>query len=205
MSKEKYIEDIREIKEMMDRSSRFISLSGWSGVSAGVFALIGAYIGYRTIYVDSNYSGYERVLLSSDNLWTLLLIALVTLFLSIMFGIYFTTRKARKAGQPIWGSTSKRLLVNLLIPLATGGILCMMLLAKGYIGLIAPLTLIFYGLSLINASKFTLPEIKSLGILEIILGLIAIQFIGYGLFFWAIGFGILHIIYGIIMHFRYEK
>lgn len=205
MSKEKYIDDIREIREMMDKSSRFISLSGWSGVSAGIFALLGAYIGYRNIYVDPSYSAYDRIVLSSENWWTLLLIAITTLLLSIIFGIYFTTRKARQNNQPIWGSTSKRLVVNLMIPLIAGGILCLMLLMKGYIGLVAPMTLLFYGLSLVNASKYTLSEMKSLGILEIVLGLVAIQFIGYGLIFWAVGFGLLHIIYGIIMHFRYEK
>jgi len=68
---------------------------------------------------------------------------------------------------------------------------------------VAPLTLIFYGLALVNASKYTLSEIRSFGIAEIVLGLIAMAFIGYGLLFWAIGFGLLHIIYGIIMHVRY--
>jgi hypothetical protein len=78
-----------------------------------------------------------------------------------------------------------------------------MLLVNGYIGFVTPLTLIFYGLALVNASKYTLSEVRSLGIIEIVIGLFAMHFIGYGLLLWAVGFGVMHIIYGIIMHIRY--
>ena len=137
------------------------------------------------------------------NLSTLLIIALATLLLSIGSGIYFTTRKAKRNKQKLWDSQTKTLLINLLIPLGTGGILCLILLLKGFIGIIAPLTLIFYGLALVNASKYTLEEVRSLGIVEILLGLLGIYFIGYGLIIWTIGFGILHIVYGTIMHLKY--
>jgi len=203
MDKQKYIEDLKDIKQMMNRSSRFISLSGLSGISAGIFAIIGAYLAYQTIYADQNYLIYRQAILSFENLSTLLIIALSTLVLSIGSGIYFTTRKAKRNKQKLWDSQTKTLLINLLIPLATGGILCLTLLLKGFIGIIAPLTLIFYGLALVNASKYTLEEIRSLGIVEILLGLLGIYFIGYGLIIWTIGFGILHIVYGIIMHLKY--
>ena len=203
MDNQKYIEDLKDIKQMMNRSSRFISLSGLSGISAGIFAIIGAYLAYQTIYADQNYLIYRQAILSFENLSTLLIIALSTLVLSIGSGIYFTTRKAKRNKQKLWDSQTKTLLINLLIPLATGGILCLTLLLKGFIGIIAPLTLIFYGLALVNASKYTLEEIRSLGIVEILLGLLGIYFIGYGLIIWTIGFGILHIVYGIIMHLKY--
>jgi len=203
MDKQKYIEDLKDIKQMMNRSSRFISLSGLSGISAGIFAIIGAYLAYQTIYANQNYLIYRQAILSFENLSTLLIIALSTLVLSIGSGIYFTTRKAKRNKQKLWDSQTKTLLINLLIPLATGGILCLTLLLKGFIGIIAPLTLIFYGLALVNASKYTLEEIRSLGIVEILLGLLGIYFIGYGLIIWTIGFGILHIVYGIIMHLKY--
>ena len=83
--------------------------------------------------------------------------------------------------------------------------MCLILLFKGYVGIITPLTLIFYGLALVNASKYTLNEVRSLGIAEIILGLFAAQFIGYALIFWALGFGLLHIVYGILVQIRYGK
>ncbi len=205
MTEDKYKQDLQEIKEIMSRSSRFISLSGLAGIFAGVFALVGAYAAFKTVYVSNEFSSYSRVIITTDHLTTLLLIALLTIVASISTGIYFTTRQAKKQNQKIWDLQTRRLLINLAIPLVTGGLLCLTLLLQGYVGIISPLTLIFYGLALVNASKYTLGEIRSLGLAQIILGLIAMQFIGYGLIFWAIGFGLLHIIYGAVMQMRYKS
>lgn len=204
-NKTDYLKDITEIKAIMQRSSRFISLSGLSGVLAGTYALVGAYLAYSLLYQESDIFSYKVATTDYPTTFQLFSIALGVLLLSIISGIWFTTRKARKANLPVWDQQAKRLLINLFIPLAAGGILCLILINKGYIGIIAPLTLIFYGLALVNASKFTLSEIRSLGLLEIILGLIASHYIGYGLLFWAVGFGVLHIIYGGWMYIKYEK
>jgi hypothetical protein len=200
----KYKDDLKEIKDIMNRSSRFISLSGLSGVSAGIIALLAAYLAYQTVYSNQVSIGYTRAILSQSNVTTLLIIAILTILVSFVAGIFFTSREAKRNKEKLWDLQTKRLLINLLIPLVTGGILVLILLFKGYIGFVAPLTLIFYGLALVNASKYTLSEIRSLGLIEILLGLVAFQFIGYGLIFWSIGFGILHIIYGIAMHVKYK-
>lgn len=205
MKKEKYISDISDIKEIMERSSRFISLSGYSGVMAGIFALCASYLAYQTVYTSQNYLGYRVADLNPEFISNLLLIATGTLILSVSSGIFFTTKRAKKLKQSLWDNQTKRLLMNLAIPLVTGGVLCIILLFNGFIGLVAPLTLIFYGLALVNASKYTLTEARSLGIIELCLGLIGSYFIGYGLLFWAVGFGVMHIIYGIMMHLKYEK
>ncbi len=202
MNKEKYIEDIKDIEDMMNRSSRFISLSGMSGICAGVFSLIGAYLAYETIYSGQEHLEYRWTNLTTESLIILLIIALGVILLSVITGIYFTTRKAQKLNQKLWDQHTKKYLINLSIPLITGGILSLILLLEGYGGLIAPLTLIFYGLALVNGSHFTLKETRSLGIMEILLGLLATYFVGYGLIFWAIGFGVLHIIYGAFMYFN---
>ncbi len=203
MEKKKYIDDLRDIREIMDRSSRFISLSGLSGVAAGVVALIGAWLAYQTVYAGQNYLGYRQAGITSEKLINLLVIALATLILALGAALFFTRKKAEKEKQKLWDLQARRLVINLFIPLAAGGLLCLILLLNGYVGLVAPLTLIFYGLALVNASKYTLSEIRSLGIAEVLLGLLAATFIGYGLLFWAIGFGVLHIVYGIIMQVRY--
>ena len=199
MEKEKYLDDLKEIKDIMNRSSRFISLSGLSGISAGIFALIGAYLAYQTVYYQQSYVDYRRAVIDLESVLKLVGIASGVIILSFIFGIYFTTRKAKKKNQKLWDRGTKLLLMNLLIPLVTGGVLCLMLLIKGYIGFVAPFTLIFYGLALVNASKYTLSQIRSLGIMEIVLGLVATHYIGYGLIFWAIGFGLLHIVYGLLI------
>ncbi|WP_461638633.1 hypothetical protein [Labilibaculum euxinus] len=205
MNQQKYIEDLKNIKEMMNKSSKFISLSGLSGISAGIIALIGAYFAWITIYSKTGYQDFNRTLLNNNQLIELLTIGTVTLLLALSFGLFFTRLKTKKLKQKVWDSQTKTLLINLLIPLLSGGIFCVLLLIKGYIGLIAPLTLLFYGLALVNASKYTISEIRSLGMLEILLGLTATYFIGYGLIFWCIGFGLLHIIYGVIMEIKYKS
>lgn len=210
-----HLKNLQEIRSIMERSSRFISLSGLSGVFAGITALIGAFAVYlykQDFFIGRYNNGgifISQDLISGNELKSFILFLLidgsVTLLLAIFFGIIFTMRNAKKKGLPIWDSLTKRLLINLFIPLVAGGVFALILLYHHLVFLVAPVTLIFYGLALINASKFTLNEIFYLGLCEITLGLIASLFVGYGLIFWAIGFGILHIIYGASMYFKYER
>jgi hypothetical protein len=204
------LDQIKEIRNIMERSSRFISLSGLSGVSAGFFALAG--VGAFYVFQNSNVNyGYSRMFhdfpatINVDFVRFCLIDAALILFCSLLSAFYFTTRNAKSKGQTIWDATARRLITNLAIPLVAGGLYCLVLLNYRLIGLIAPTTLIFYGIALVSASKYTLDEIRWLGISEIVLGLINCVFIGYGVTFWAIGFGILHIIYGLMMYVRYES
>ncbi len=204
------LKTITEIRSMMERSSRFISLSGISGVSAGIFAILGAVAAF--LFLDKNLFSenyYSSAIIDNhiNRQFILFFIidALVVLTLSIISGIYFTTRNARKKGLKIWNKTTQLTLINLFIPLLAGGIFCFILLYHYLIFLIAPAMLVFYGLALINASKYTLDDIKYLGYTEVIIGLIACFFVNYGLLAWTFGFGILHIIYGLYMYFKYEK
>lgn len=203
MEQEEYIQDLKEIREMMARSGRFISLSGISGVVAGIIALISAFVAYHYIYLDTDYHSFKLVYLSSETIKDIFLLAIITLILSIGSIIILTHQSSKKKGEKLLNKHAKLVLVNLAIPLFSGGMVCVILIFNGYIGVIAPLTLVFYGLALVNASKYTLDDIRSLGILQIALGLLGLYFIGYGLIFWAIGFGILHIVYGIIMRLKY--
>lgn len=203
MTQEKYLEDLKEIRVTMSRASRFISLSGLSGVSTGIIALAGALLAYEIVFKEHDYLVYNAVAISSENLLYLLLTAGGTVIISIGCAILFTRRKTKKENQTVWNTQVKRLLINLLIPLITGGLLCLMFLMKGFVGFLCPLTLIFYGLSLVNASKYTLPELRNLGLIQIFLGLLAFQFITYGLLFWALGFGVIQIIYGLIVQKKY--
>ncbi|MEJ2584323.1 MAG: hypothetical protein P8Z38_04575 [Robiginitalea sp.] len=201
--KEKYLQDLKEIREMMSRSSRFISLSGLSGISAGIVALVGAYLIHSFVFEGGDYLTFEKVVLPGDALTDLLLIGLGTLVVSISLVIFLTTRETKKRHQKVWDQQTRRILISLSIPLVTGGIVCLVFLSHGYAGLVLPMTLVFYGLALVNASKYTLDEIRNLGLLEIVLGLLAFQFISFGLILWAVGFGLLHIVYGIIVKTKY--
>ena len=190
MKQNDVIKEIGQIRSLMERSSKFLSISGLSGLLIGLYALIGAFAGY---YVTDDFVVYK-----------LAGIAVCVLFVSLFTGLWMARRKARKAGQSIWNSASKSLLFAVGVPLLTGGLLSCILMLRGDYGLIASTLLIFYGLALCAGSTFTFKEIRWLGIFEIVLGLLALCFPGYGLWFWAMGFGVLHIIYGLIVHTRYE-
>ncbi|TRX36019.1 hypothetical protein FNW52_08315 [Flavobacterium sp. ZT3R18] len=207
---DKYLQDISDIKNMMNKSSQFISLSGLAGVMAGVYALIGAYIAHELIQNNNNgYDNYSNtdaiITLESTTFKLIILTAFVVLLLSITTAALLTFNKAKREGETVWNTASKRLLANFMIPLVTGGIFGLLLLRNGSYGLIAPVTLIFYGLSCVNASKYTLRDVRYLGITIIILGLIATELSGYALEFWALGFGICHILYGSMMYFKYDR
>jgi hypothetical protein len=202
MKTKDYLRDISEIKQMMERSSRFISLSGLSGILAGTYALVGAYAAY--LVLKGSNGVISRVYDIDTVLW-LFLIAAIVLVLAIGTGMLPTISRTKKMNLKVWDRTSKRLAINLLIPLVTGGIFIIIIALKGMVFLITPLMLIFYGLALINASKYTLSDIRYLGLTEVVLGLVATIYLGYGLLFWAIGFGVLHIVYGIAMYYRYER
>lgn len=195
-----YQKDLESIRELMERSVKFISLSGLSGIMAGIYALFGAAIAYYLIYYQD--SSYKEG--SFENLSALLALAAGVFVSSIATGFWLSSNKAKKAGVAIWDPTSKRLILNLSIPLVAGGFFILILLSHGDFSLVAPACLIFYGLALVNASPNLYEEVRYLGYLEIALGFVSGIFPGYGLLFWAIGFGVLHIIYGALMYKRYD-
>lgn len=205
-----HLEQIAEIKAMMERSSRFISLSGLSGVFAGCIALISTFVVYT--YVDFQWflPDYLHGLhitetSSTDFILFIVSVGVLTLVLAFIGAFYFTHKKAQRDGISIWNSASKRLTLNIIIPMIAGGIFVFGLIHTGDFYLIAPSTLVFYGIALLNGSKYTVDDIRYLGMVEIALGLISIWFSGYGLLFWALGFGVLHIVYGIVMYMKYDK
>ncbi len=202
---EKHQDDLVHIRSMMERSSRFISLSGLSGVFAGLSALLGGVYVYQLFKVNGiEYFEDNHQLYSTSLITELILTAFVILFFALAFGIFFTVRKSKKLNLPIWTSATKNMLFNLAIPLIAGAVFCFALVYHQMFILVAPSTLIFYGLALLNAEKYTYSDIKYLGFSEVILGSIALFFVGYGLVFWILGFGILHIFYGLLLFKKYK-
>jgi MFS family permease len=201
MDSKDYLKDISEIKDLMNRSSRFISLSGSSGILAGIYALIGAAVTY---WLVTTYS--ENSLHLDDWIFTTVLLILCAVAgLSILTAILLTTKKAKKNGEKIWDTSSKRLVLNFLIPLVTGGLYILIMLNQQTYGQAGALMLIFYGLALVNASKYSIGDIQYLGYIEILLGLICALFPEYGFWLWILGFGLMHIIYGAMMYFKYDR
>ncbi len=204
------LDTLKDIKQMMERSSRFISLSGLSGISAGLCALVGAWWGYSVIQNGGGIPFHEKEVAHIISIREfmesrLFHVALITFVAALVVAFIFTWVRSKKNNIPIWGSASRRLLWNVALPMIAGGLYLLKLVQLGYFGMIAPGCLIFYGLALVNASKYTLGEIRWLGYGNIMLGIINSWYPGYGIYFWAAGFGILHIIYGALMWWKYER
>ncbi len=203
------LQEVKDIRQMMERSSRFISLSGLSGIAAGIFALTGAWIA-RYVIFKHYYSRYNELGHWDEEEFVKLKIQLIGLAAAVfaaafLSAFYFTWKKSNKQGVSLWNHTSRRLMWNMIIPLVAGGLFILGMLQYNDWRFVAPACLIFYGLALVNASKYTLTDIRYLGYCEIAVGLLNMQWIGYGVYFWALGFGALHIIYGIIMWWKYER
>jgi hypothetical protein len=211
MNNQQSLEDLKEIRKIMEESTKFLSLSGLSGIFAGATALVGAYLAHLQIKIFYNQAYTEQELANhtiapvkqlSLNLFILAIIILVA---AISFGIFFTWLKAKKQGKKLISPLAIKLLISLGVPLFFGGLFVLAIFYKGYGILVAPATLLIYGLSLLNASKYVHVDIKYLALCQMALGVAAVFFPFNGLLFWAIGFGILHILYGTIMYFKYDK
>lgn len=201
-----YQKDIESIRQLMERSVKFLSLSGLSGILAGVYALAGAAIAYFIVHYPNTPFEYRYQSVNDGAIIIkLLAIAMGVLVVSLITGYKLAADKAKKLGVKIWDTTSKRLVINLSVPLITGGLFILILLANGHYGVAAPACLVFYGLALINASQNLFDEVRYLGYSEIVLGLVSALLPGFGLIFWAFGFGVLHIIYGAVMFKRYDQ
>ena len=203
-------EELKTIRKIMEESTKFLSLSGLSGIFPGLFAIAGALIAYFLILDSGNIRFFEDTADLSEKArsaiqWQMVTVALSVLFLSLAAAVYFSFRKAKQSGKSIWTPVSKRLLISLFIPLCAGGVFISILMIQEYFQLVIPGLLVFYGLALINAGKFTYNEVFYLGVLEIITGLVSAFFPARGLLFWILGFGILHIVYGAFMYRKYES
>lgn len=198
------IEDLQEIRNLMERSVKFVTISGLSGISAGILALGGAFAAYQFVDGKVETLSFYPALSSGPEYQFILIDAFLVLSFSALAGFIFTLRKAKTEGQALWSKTGKQLFVEFCLPLGIGGLFCAFLLINGVISFLAPAMLIFYGLALLNASHRTIRDIRFLAYFQLVLGVVNLLFIPYGFWFWSLGFGVLHLIYGIIIYFKYE-
>ncbi len=199
-----YSDDLKTIRKIMEGSSRFLSLSGLSGVFAGLTAIAGAVIAWLFILPGNPSLQWSDLDVSSGSGLLLIIDVLIVLIAAISVSFIFSYRKSVRTNTKFWTPVSRRMLFNMVIPLATGALIVVVFIFSGDTVYVAPAMLVFYGLALVNAGKFTFGEIHYLGLLEILTGLVAFFFPGLGLYFWVAGFGFLHIFYGLVMYRKYE-
>jgi hypothetical protein len=196
------LKTLQDIRSMMEQSARFISLSGWSGVWAGGVALGGSLIARNWLKgLPVGYDAAEEGVSAGR----FVLLAIAVFIIALAGAYYFTWKKTREQGGKIANGASKRMAAQIAIPMIAGAVFALHFLYAGLEDYITPSCLAFYGLALINGSKYTLSDIRYLGLCIVGLGCINLFLPEYGLTFWATGFGVLHILYGIIMWNRYDK
>ncbi|MBK9148921.1 MAG: hypothetical protein IPM12_14020 [Flavobacteriales bacterium] len=218
MNQQEHLDELARIRGLMDRSTRFLSLSGLSGVIAGVAALFGAFAArehHLALVWSRDYTGYsgETIVLGPmsrqdawwDHVTFLLADGALVLAVALLGAFWFTWRRSKRTGQGLWDASARRMVANLFLPLVGGGLFSLALILNGAVQLVPAATLLFYGIALLNASKYTLDEIRWLGLSDMALGAVAAFWADAGLLFWALGFGVLHIFYGGLMWLRHER
>ena len=198
MENKEALNTLNDIKEMMERSSKFKAISGLSIIIVGILAsLVSAYI----YFFLGDYS------INTPAKWrTTFIIAICLLVVAIATVFVMSYIKAKRHSLRFtFDTTMRRLLLNFFVPMVAGGLLCIALLTQQHYGLVSSITLIFYGLALINSSYFSYHELRYLGYTELALGLIDCFMVDYALLTWFLGFGVLHIIFGIIFMLKYGR
>jgi hypothetical protein len=202
---EESLQTLQEIRSIMERSARFLSLSGMSGVWAGSTALVGAWIAVKWLPYAWIISRNPGCIFCDPDTVRLILLAISVFVVALAGGFFFTWKKGRSQGITLWNHASRQFLFHMSLPLIAGAVFCLAFIHFGNLVYLSSACLVFYGLALINGSKYTHSDIKYLGMLEVLLGSINLFFPGNGIYFWAFGFGVLHILYGIIMWNKYDK
>ena len=202
MENKEALNTLHEIKELMEKSSRFQSINGWSIIIIGLLASVvsaGACTlllpheglswmpeGWNGLLINSPY----RTLIASACAVALLVVS----FAVVCFGSY---RLMKRQGDFVFGKTIRRPLFHFSVPMVVGGLLCVAMLLQGHYGLTSTFMLVFYGLALLNASHYTSRSIALLGYCELVLGVVDCFVVSHAILFWFLGFGLLHIVFGI--------
>lgn len=208
MDKEKALQSVNEIKELMEKSSKFVSLSGLTSILAGIYALIGSYMAVLILGTQPGSPSLFSNMLevnTPSKLQFMVCLALGVLGISVITALIISWYKARQSKQSLFNALTYRILWNFVLPLLVGGLFCIALLYHRHYGLTSSVMLLFYGLALVNASKFTFSNVAWLGYAFLILGILDSFINGHALLFWTIGFGGFHIIYGILFYLKYER
>lgn len=204
------LDALQDIRRIMNSSTRFLTLSGWSGIFAGCISLVAAIIAMNwldgwVVKVNDPVEGFPSIRYDFRLLERLVILALLTFILALVAAFLFTWKKANKEKKNLWNPAAQKMVFSLFLPVVAGGIFVIGLLFNGAWQMIVPACLVFYGLGLVSASRYTFTDVKYMGMANIILGAVSMFYPGYGLYFWALGFGVFHIIYGVMMFKKDEQ
>lgn len=211
MEEKEVRQTLNDIREMMSKSSRFQSVSGWSIIIVGLYAAVASAMAAAVIGVGDWLPGFENLhryanLNTPSRIRTAALIAIGLLALSLLTVFVFAIVKSKR--HHLRFALDKRMMQMLLdffVPLAAGGLLSMALVMQGHYGLTSSIMLLFYGLALINCSHYTYPVLRYLGYAELLIGVVDCFTMSHALLFWFLGFSVMHILFGIVYVLMFER
>lgn len=202
MNNKNYLEDISQIKNLMAESSKFLVFTtGLSGFFSGLFAILGMI--YIYVLADGDVNDIEQLTVNYRS--TVAVVLIIILALSTLVTVIFTRRNAKSQGQNPWNPIAKKMVFNFYTVGVLGAVYLLILFFQEKYDTIVELMLVFYGMALLNGSKYTFDQVKLLAYIQIALGLACSFFDSYDFWFWVAGFGLVNLIYGGIMYFGYGK
>ncbi|SDM64313.1 hypothetical protein SAMN05421823_11818 [Catalinimonas alkaloidigena] len=200
------LDTLHEIRQLMERTTRFTSLSGRAGMGVGVCALVGmAVLGWHFRSHHLSYTQFMQGELPAASVRWVVGVMSGVFICAVASTFYFTFRNAQGTGQSLWQRQGQRFWLSLALPLTIGGAFCGALVYHGLFALLAPASLLFYGLALLHSSRYTFRGIRYLGWGEVLLGLASCFWIEQAPWCWTLGFGVLHILYGGTLFYTTER
>jgi len=176
-------EDLRFIRDTMERSSAFTAVSGWGQVLLGSTALAAAALAAR----QATPFGWLRIWLAEG--LVAVAIALITCF-----------RKANRNGLPLFSGPARKVALGLAPPLVAGAFLTFLLLRLGLQAALPATWLLLYGAGIMTGGAFSVSIVPVMGLCFMLLGGLAVLGpAAWGDWFLAAGFGGLHIVFGFLI------
>jgi len=189
----------------MERHSSFFSLSGFTGILIGIVGCIAIFlVDTMTHGYGINFDGFSQLPILFLEIG-IMVIGILTIVLSLFILWKRGRNKAKKNKQGLWNAFAKKQRINLLLLLLVFLVILILIGSKGYYRLITPLLLSFYGLLLLNLSRFQSKSLLFLGLATLILGIVSYVSYTDKIFLLALGVGIFPIIYGLLTFNKSKK
>src|SRR3984957_5845500 len=181
------MDNLRFIRETMERAGSFTAVPGWGGIAMGASALIAAGV---AAYQPS----LERWLAT----W------LLEAAFAMVLAVLAIRRKAKAAQVPVLSAPARRFVLNFAPPLIVGGLLTAVLYRAGILAAIPGTWLLLYGTGVVTGGAFSVRVVPVMGLCFMFIGAVALFCpLSWGTAFLATGFGGLHLVFGFIIARRY--